>query len=208
MSSKPDVVIGFCHPAQWEAGFGRSLLSLVMRDKGRRVLDVIPSESSSFLVAGRNEVVRLFLQTRGQWLLQVDADMVLPHDLIPRLLRHATPNRIVGGLCFTATDLPVMFGAEGTRITSWTPGALVPVLATGGACLMIHRSVFERFPPGVPWFAMDASMYQMDQDQCFLRACRILGVDVAVDTSTVIGHIKQRVIDGSTYVNPGAQSAQ
>jgi hypothetical protein len=49
-----DTVIGFCHPAQWEAGFGRSLLQMVMRDKGKHILDVCPSESSSFLVAGRS----------------------------------------------------------------------------------------------------------------------------------------------------------
>jgi hypothetical protein len=128
--------------------------------------------------------------------------MVLPHDLIPRLKRHATPSRIVGGLAFTATAQPVMFGFDGQRILSWEKGALVPVLATGGACLMIHRSVFERIPAGNPYFAMDVSCHQMDQDQNFLRLAQLYGTAVAVDTSTVVGHIKQRVITDADYDMP------
>lgn len=199
-----DVMVGFCHPAQWEAGFGRSLLSMVMKDKGKHILDVCPSQSSSFLVAGRNAVAEQFLSHPGKpkWLLQVDADMVLPVDLIPRLKRYATPTRIVGGLCFTETAQPVMFGYDGKRIETWNPGSLVPVLATGGACLLIHRSVFERIPPGNPYFAMDVSQIQMDQDQNFLRLSQLYGTSVAVDTSTVVGHIKQRVITDADYQMP------
>lgn len=199
--AQSDVIIGFCHPSRgWESDFGRSLVALLLRDRGKRVLDVIPSESSSFVVAGRNEVAKLFLSTPAKWLLMVDDDMVLPPDLIPRLLRHATPDRIVGGLAFTATALPVMFGFDGQRIESWEPGALVPVLATGGACLMIHRSVFERTE--YPWFYLDVSMHQMDQDQLFLRKAQLAGVKVAVDTSTIVGHIKRRVITDADYRMP------
>lgn len=197
----PDVVIGFCHPEQWDANFGKSLVALLLRDKGRRVLDVVPSQSSSFLVAGRNRAVELFLSTSAQWYLQLDADMSFPPDLIDRLRRRATPNRIVGGLCFTATELPVMFGFDGQRIETWNPGALIPVLATGGACLLIHRSVFETVVPP-PWFYMDVGNHQLDQDQQFLRECNVRGIEVVVDTSTVLGHSKVRIIDGSGYVMP------
>jgi len=204
-SPTPDTIVTFSHPDTWDASFGRSLLAMVMRDKGRRILDVVPSESSSFLVGGRNAQIELALSTSAQWILMLDADMTFSPDLIERLRRRATPTRIVGGLCFTATELPVMFGFDGQRIESWTPGALVPVLATGGACLMIHRSVFERLP--YPWFYMTREHYQMDQDQQFLRDCNRAGVEVAVDTSTVLGHVKKRAIDGSGYVMP-AQSVQ
>lgn len=196
----PDTVVTFCHPDVWDASFGRSLLSMVMRDKGRRILDVVPSESSSFLVGGRNEQIRLALTTSAKWILMLDADMTFEPDLIARLRRHATPDRIVGGLCCTATGLPVMFGFDGQRIESWTPGALVPVLATGGACLLIHRSVFERLP--APWFFMTREGHQMDQDQQFLRYARLAGIDVAVDTSTVLGHVKKRALYPSSPTSP------
>lgn len=197
----PDTVVSFSHPDTWDASFGRSLLAMVLRDKGRRILDVIPSESSSFLVGGRNAQIEGFLSTPAQWLLMLDADMTFPHDLIARLRRHATPTRIVGGLCATATGLPVMFGFDGQRIESWTPGALVPVLATGGACLMVHRSVFERLP--FPWFYMTREAYQMDQDQVWLRDCNRAGIAVAVDTSTVLGHVKKRPVMPSQSAQSG-----
>lgn len=197
-----DVVVGFNHPGQWEADFGRSLAAMLLADKGKKILDICASESSSFLVAGRNAMVESFLRTQGKWLLMLDADMTFPPDLIQRLLRHATPTRIVGGLCFTATALPVMFGMDGERILTWTPGTLVPVLATGGACLMIHRSVFERIPAGNPYFAMDVSCHQMDQDQNFLRLTQLYGTTVAVDTSTSLGHIKRRIVTEADYQMP------
>lgn len=188
----PDTIITFSHPDTWDATFGRSLVTMLLRDKGRRILDVLPSESSSFLVDGRNTQAKLFLSTAAKWALFLDADMEFGPDLLARLRRHATPNRIVGGLCATATGLPVMFGDDGQRITSWTPGALVPVLATGGACLLIHRSVFERVP--YPWFYMAREHLQMDQDQVFLATARKLGIEVAVDTGTVLGHVKKRPV--------------
>jgi hypothetical protein len=203
-SPTPDTVVTFSHPDTWDAAFGRSLLAMVMRDKGRRILDVIPSESSSHLVAGRNRQVELFLSTPAQWLLMLDADMTFSVDLIERLRRRATPSRIVGGLCFTAAELPVMFDDAGRRIESWTPGALVPVSATGGACLLVHRSVFERLP--FPWFFMTREAHQMDQDQQFIRSARLAGIEVAVDTGTVLGHVKKRAVDGSGYVMPSPTS--
>jgi len=189
----PDTVVTFSHPDTWDATFGRSLLAMVHRDKGRRILDVLPSESSSFLVDGRNTQVKLFLSTPAKWMLMLDADMEFPPDLLDRLRRHATPTRIVGGLCATATGLPVMFGDDGQRIEQWTPGALVPVLATGGACLLIHRSVFEERMP-YPWFYMAREHIQMDQDQVMLATARAVGIEVAVDTSTVLGHVKKRPV--------------
>lgn len=188
-SPTADTVVTFCHPDTWDASFGRCLLSMVMRDRGRRILDVVPSESSSFLVGGRNSQIELALSTSAKWILMLDADMTFPPDLVERLRRRATPDRIVGGLCCTATGLPVMFGFDGQRIESWEPDSLVPVLATGGACLLIHRSVFERLP--YPWFYMERINYRMDQDQMFLRDVNRAGLEVAVDTSVVLGHVKK-----------------
>lgn len=188
----PDTIVTFSHPDTWDSAFGRSLLAMVLRDKGRRILDVLPSESSSHLVAGRNRQAELFLSTPAKWCLFLDADMTFDPDLIARLRRHATPDRVVGGFCATADGLPVMFGFDGERIESWTPGALVPVLATGGACLLIHRSVFERLP--YPWFYMTREGFQMDQDQMFLRDVNRAGLQVAVDTGTVLGHVKKRAV--------------
>lgn len=196
----PDTVVTFSHPDTWDSAFGRSLLSMVVRDKGRRILDVLPSESSSHLVAGRNRQVELALSTGAKWILMLDADMTFPPDLIDRLRRRATPDRIVGGLCATAKGEAVMFGFDGLRIESWEPGALVPVLATGAACLLIHRSIFERME--YPWFYMTRDAHQMDQDQVFLTDVNLAGMQVAVDTSVVLGHVKKREVYPPSPASP------
>lgn len=192
------VLIGFNHPDRYHAAFGNNLMALLVADRGRTVDGVLAVESSSFLVAGRNALARAFLGTRSEWLLAVDTDMVLPLDVLPRLLKHARPDRIVGGLCYCldrGQELPVLFDDSGGRISSWSHGALVPVGAIGMACALIHRSVFKRLE--YPYFRGDPAGLR-DQDQLFCDAVRAAGIEIAVDTSTVIGHIKQRILSGQS----------
>ncbi len=192
------VLIGFNHPDRIHAAFATSLLGLLVADRYRTIDGTLAVESSSFLVAGRNDMARAFLNSRSEWLLAVDTDMVLPCDIVPRLLKHARPDRIVGGLCYCldrGRELPVLFDDVGDRMDWWTPGAVVPVGAIGMACAMIHRSVFKRLE--YPYFRGDPAG-RRDQDQLFCDAVRAAGVGIAVDTSTVIGHVKQQVLTGQS----------
>lgn len=125
------------------------------------------------LVASRNRAVAEFLTDRAaDWLFWIDSDMGFAADTVDRLMAAADPveRPIVGGLCFsmqeTATD-----GLGGWQtelvptIYDWThegdlddPGhpqgfavrwdypanSLVRCSGTGSACVLIHRSVFER----------------------------------------------------------------
>ena len=190
------VLIGFNHPDRIHAAFATNLMALLARDRFRTVDGTLAVESSSFLVAGRNDLAREFLKTRSDWLLAVDTDMVLPWDVVPRLLAHARPDRIVGGLCYCldrGQELPVLFDNTGARILTWDKGALVPVGAIGMACALIHRSVFKRLE--YPYYRGDPAG-RRDQDQLFCDAVRAAGIEIAVDTSTVIGHIKARTLTG------------
>lgn len=186
-----DYVIGYNHGRNIEEGFVRSLTAICLSE--HRPANVIASQSSSFLVDGRNALVHTFMGTDHEYLLLCDDDMVLPVDVAPRLLRYAGPDQAVGALCFTATAEPAMFSFDGERITEWDDGALVPVLATGGACVMLHRSMFERAP--YPWFFIDSLKSPCDQDQNMFLWLGQHGTKVAVDTSVVAGHIKSHVID-------------
>ena len=190
------VLIGFNHPDRIHAAFATNLMALLARDRFRTVDGTLAVESSSFLVAGRNDLARAFLGTRSDWLLAVDTDMVLPWDVVPRLMKHARPDRIVGGLCYCldrGRERPVLFDSDQRRIETWNPGVLVQVSAIGMACALIHRSVFKRLE--YPYFRGDPAA-RRDQDQLFCDAVRAAGVEIVVDTSTVIGHIKSRVLSG------------
>lgn len=159
----------------------------------------------------RTQAANQCLNGGYQWLFQIDADILAPKETIPRLISHRLP--IVSGLYhqrfptwtgLEAAYLPCMFNetadAEGKvgkqPITEFKPGSLVEAAYVPGGCLLIHRTVFERFlahgikryfewtlqadsePPG--------SGRSEDFEFC-LRA-RALGYKCMVDTSIVCQH--------------------
>ena len=207
--SQPDTLISYLHGASVDSAFLDSMTMLLARDKFRRVLDVASFESGPYITDGRNMQAEVFLGTKAKWMLMLDTDMAFPHDILPRLLKHATPERVVGALCYsyngrTRDAKPVLFGEEDAgRIEAWEPGSLVPVGAVGCACLLVHRNVFEKTPR--PWFqnVQLPSGAHMDQDQAWCLNIRLAGFKIAVDTSTVAGHCKRIVVDSRDYQMPG-----
>lgn len=205
--SQPDVIITYLHGASCDSAFTDSLASLLVRDRGRKILGVAGFESGPYITDGRNQQAEVFLNSPAKWALFVDCDMAFPVDVIQRLMKHATPHRMVGGLCFSYNGRirdakPVLFGEENAaRIESWEPGSLVPVGAIGMACVLVHRTIFERTPR--PWFqnVQLPNGAHMDQDQAFCLNARLAGCKIAVDTSTVIGHAKRILVDERDYVN-------
>lgn len=196
-----DVTIGYLHGATVESTFHDSLMAILQRDRFRSI-GLLSVEVGPVLVWGRNILARQFLANpKPRWLLMVDSDMELPLDIIPRLLRHATPQRAVGALCFayqsrTRTCTPTMYGEGLKTIETWEPGALVPVVATGAACLMIHRNILEKMQQ--PWFVTDP-YGRYGEDQGFCGNLRNAGFQLAVDTSTVVGHTKRLIVDARDY---------
>ena len=128
---------------------------------------------SDGLVEARNRAVRHFLEDRqAEWLFWIDTDMGFEMDTVDRLLEAADPveRPMVGGLCFSMreTDPDGMGGwrtAPTPTVFDWAkipaedggepqmgfavrwdypPDTLVQCAGTGAACLLVHRSVFER----------------------------------------------------------------
>jgi GT2 family glycosyltransferase len=116
----------------------------------------------------RNKAVKLFLKENlADWLFWIDTDMGFAADTVERLLAAADPEErpIVGGLAFTQKEeepdgmggwrcraAPTVFdwtvlddGQMGFSVRwKYPPDQLVRVAGTGAACLLVHRSVFER----------------------------------------------------------------
>src|SRR5262245_35551859 len=128
---------------------------------------------SDGLVEARNQAVRHFLEDRpADWLFWIDTDMGFEPDTIDRLVDAADPEErpIVGGLCFSMreTDPDQMGGwrtAPTPTVFDWAKvpvegedepqmgfavrwdypaNSLIRAAGTGSACILIHRSVFER----------------------------------------------------------------
>jgi hypothetical protein len=120
------------------------------------------------LASARNNAVKLFLGERqADWLFWIDTDMGFAPDTIDRLLAVADPveRPMVGGLAFTQQEAapdgmggwrcraaPTVFdwavlddGQMGFTVRwKYPPDALTRVGGTGSACILVHRSVFER----------------------------------------------------------------
>lgn len=171
------VTVAYPHGQSVDALFHASMLRWVFYDfhHHQRLLHVdgdklnIDTVSMGPMVAAaRNELVRRFLTTDGEWLLFIDTDMYFPNTAVDDLFAIADPTTapIVAGYCMTVhqvnqyTDefytLPTIYFQleNGTfaRPTEEDVSKLVeldhsPVLeadATGCAFLLVHRSVYEK----------------------------------------------------------------
>ncbi len=162
---------------------------------------------------GRNKLCRQTLESGAEWLFMLDADMGFEPDLLDRLLdvADARERPVVGGLCFSMRELmPDGMGGMHTfpapTILNWVEMAdgvsrfvgqdhypvntMIQVGATGGACLLVHRSVLERI--GEDWFTQcptDDGVFQ-GEDISFCWRLRQLGIPVWIHTGIRLTHMK------------------
>lgn len=177
----------------------------------------------------RNKAVRLFLDDRqADWLWWVDTDMGFAADTVDRLLAVADPAErpVVGGLCFTwrqdASDgmggwltspVPTIFdwralesGEQGFEVRlDYERDALVRCSGTGSACILVHRSVFERVAAeyGDHWYDRidNPTMGRvMSEDLSFCLRAAALGIPVHVDTGVRTTHQKTLWVSEGDYL--------
>jgi hypothetical protein len=179
------------------------------------------------LVEARNKAVRQFLDERlADWLFWIDTDMGFPSDVIDRLLEVADPKSapIVGGLCFTQRETgPDGLGGWHTRATptifdwlhideqqgfavrwDYPMDSVVRCAGTGSACVLIHRSVFERMEKrfGPKWYDRipNQSMGQLtSEDLSFCMRAGALNIPVHVHTGVKISHHKPVWLSENEY---------
>jgi cephalosporin hydroxylase len=166
-------------------------------DHGRRIArKPLNLRCGAGLVAQtRNYGARLFLdKTDHEWLLFIDTDMGFAPDSVHRLLAAADPVQrpLIGALCFAFMEaawdgmggwrrriVPTMYKLGTTVATGqvqfchygdYAEDTVTQVGATGGAFLMIHRTVLDklRAEHGDHWF-----------DQLYDRSGDIIGEDIA-----------------------------
>lgn len=227
------VVIGYLRPAMVHGVFMECLMDLLLYDTAahRRVVEGggrLSYQAGCNLSAPRNEVVKKFLAYgKADWLWMVDSDMTFPPDTLERLLEHADPATapIVGGLCFALDNkgdiVPTLYGLTGepgspdvTRFNEWPVDAMFQVVATGAACLLVHKSVFERmitfehparpgqfgFNDAYPWFQeLEHEGRPVGEDIAFCWRAGLLEIPVYVNTAVQLGHVKDRLLTAEAY---------
>ncbi len=215
-----DVLLGYLHPNEVTASFHKSLLDLIGYDlSGPRRLHTwaMVKCGAGGIPDGRNDLVKNFLAGSCDWLFMLDADMGFEAHTLEALMSvaDATDRPIVGGLAFAQRE-SVPDGMSGFRcfprptLLDWIPNeegverfvgrahypvnSLVRTGATGGACVLIHRTVFTRIADefGEVWFDQDfdATGAKMGEDISFFDRCRQLDIPLHVHTGIRTTHYK------------------
>lgn len=180
---------------------------------------------SGGLVEARNKAVAAFLDGDADWLWWVDTDMGFRPDTVMRLLEVADPveRPIVGGLCFAMKEAaPDGFGGFHTvprpTIFDWREDAqgrvgfmgradyransLVRCAATGSACILIHRSVFETI--GGNWYGQlfnESTGQLQGEDMSFCARAGQAGFPIFVHTGVRTTHLKNVWLGEQDYLS-------
>lgn len=190
---------------------------------------------SDGLVQARNQAVRHFLDDRpADWMFWIDTDMGFAPDTVDRLLEaaDAAERPIVGGLCFSLreTDPDLMGGwrtAPTPTIFDWAHDGdktgfavrwdykaetLTQAAGTGSACLLVHRTVFEKIREqfGDIWYNRvpnTATGQLVSEDLSFCLRAGAAGFPLFIHTGVRTSHMKPAWVAEEDYwqhraVNP------
>jgi hypothetical protein len=187
------------------------------------------------LVKARNQAAKLFLEERNaDWLFWIDTDMGFPADTVEQLMAAADPveRPIVGGLAFTQREeqsdgkggwrcraTPTVFdwlklddGQEGFAVRwDYQPDAVQRCAGTGSACILIHRTVFEKIHEkhGPTWYDRVPNVKMgrvVSEDLSFCMRAGSVGVPVHVHTGVKTTHQKTLWLSEDDYYGQVALS--
>jgi hypothetical protein len=187
------------------------------------------------LVEARNKAVAIFLhEKQAEWLLWLDTDMGFAPETLDGLIAVADPleRPIVGGLCFsqrehTSDDMGGWRCTATPTVFDWAhideqmgfavrwdypDNTAIRVAGTGSACILIHRSVFERIEEkfGPVWYdrVPNTSTGQVvSEDLAFCMRAGTLDIPVHVHTGVKTTHQKALWLAEDDYLRQRALDA-
>lgn len=180
------------------------------------------------LTEARNLAVREFLkgEPRLDWMFWVDTDMGFEPDIIDRLMEVADPveRPMVGALAFSMRELgqdglggwrvaptPTLFdwgedeGKHGFMVRfNYDRNTVTRVAGTGSACVLIHRSVFERCEEKYgTWYDRIPNTETgqlIGEDLSFCMRLGALDIPIYVHTGVETNHEKTIWIKEEVYI--------
>jgi hypothetical protein len=192
--------------------------SLAASYKALPHLQVIQARSSALINMARTDNIKAFLESDAEWALSIDSDMAWEPDAIIRLLKTAKEKqaKVVSGMTFMHQKGRVIPHAyayvphNGTTVLA--PYAVLPsttepfrVEAVGGACLLVHRDVYEdvrRAVKGTTAYYWQEEVYSPKNDQMkgedlvFSERMRAVGYDIWYEPRAIFMHEKKRALIG------------
>ena len=214
------VTIAYVHGTDVAHSWHRSMTDLLMHDLGhhQRILRggyVAVRYSTGGIIAARNEAAAMFLEAKdSEWLFWSDTDMGFAPDTVDRLVEaaHITDRPIMGALCFASKEItsdgiggywtapiPTIFDWQtlpsgvsgfGSRF-DYERDTVVKCMGTGAACILVHRSVFEKLGPN-PYTPLrnPTTGEMLGEDLSFCARAAEHDIPVHVHTGVKTSHLK------------------
>lgn len=206
---RPKFLIGIPGYAGIQPEVQEHIITMIFR-AGRDFPDMdfavaIPTKREQF--RARNHLVRMAIDNNCDYLLMLDDDMVVPSDLIKRLMAHDV--EVCGALYYQRGGAfhPVIMKRHETELGEFRgefyspidpiirdPG-LHEVDIIGGGCMLFKVEVFNRLTE--PYFWWEATS---GTDIAICSNLRAAGAKVYIDTSIEIGHLGNKQIITSRSV--------
>lgn len=152
------------------------------------VMDMVLRRSCD-IVSNRTFLVNAAIKAGATHLLFVDADMIFPYDIIPRLLAH---HKEIVGVKYKKREFPVKWLYEPLDGESETE--IFKVKHTGTGVMLIELEVFKHLDGAWFNFGRDSQgALALGEDVWFCNTARDAGYDVWVDPTLQIGHIGEYI---------------
>lgn len=214
MRVRDKVTIGWLDPGQVDGMFALSIAA-VYAQRLTRIDALIRIEAGGLLSRGRNELVDRFMTTStAEWLLMIDSDEQLSIETFDKLIDavHDVDRPIMAGLYFGAwpgeyypAACPLIFRAvpdssKFLPITDYPTDTVIEIDSAGTGCLLIHRSVFEKFQADASphqgrswcWFQdMPVNGDWFSEDHFFCARAKSLGYPIYAHTGATLPHRKR-----------------
>lgn len=213
MKETEKVTIGICSPGQVATNFMTAILDIARSQKS--LGQFISLQGSGVISRLRNQICATFLdKTKDDWLLMIDTDEMLSKDGFKKLIAAADAKTrpIVSGLVFGAWEtgqiypepIPCIFqvgenGGGMYPVHEYPIDQVIEIDAAGTGCLLVHRSILERFRAeanehqGQHWgFFQDMPLNGewIGEDLLFSLRAKSFGYKIHAHTGVILPHQK------------------
>lgn len=164
--------------------------------------------SNCLIYDAREKLVRDMKKQKKDWVLFIDSDMVVPNDMLERMLSHNLP--IVAGMAFKRippfqpcwySKLEIEnYGTDKAMpkletVVEFPDKGLMRVEGAGLACCLIRKEVFEMIEP--PYFFPQINV---GEDLSFFYKVKQKKIPVYVDLEIDVGHVADMPIQKEHFV--------
>lgn len=165
---------------------------------------VISMNISSLIYDARNQLAAQALKAEADYILWLDSDMIVPPDVIPRMLKHMEGGKdFVSGIYFRrrAPFAPVLYSRidrEGhADFNDYPEDTVFEIAGAGFGCCMTRVSMLEDIALNFKDWFTPFNNYGEDLSFC-LRALEC-GYKLYCDSTIKCGHVGTVVVDESVY---------